>query len=441
MSLILILAGVFFSLLLSPKITFAGEDYNHRFNSAIAYTIGWLPEISFTSTVDYSIGSVVGYDTVNFYYSTEISSLTIENGVIRNHDVADRISAPPGSQIDILYYYENRTNKPVTVNEIFIPMSSTEDITTSFGNITTADPESNAVFIPDNGIIYRRGGYYGRYPINITVPPSEKGKVIVDSIYIKNPIEVVRVLKEVLDDQIKVEIEFKNVSNENFENLELIHTDKSIIFSIPSQKTKILRYSISKNYFFEDENGNINIGPAIIVNDSSITKCGIGNTDPIKILGMYTNDVFYSNLTGGISGGSLFVPTEGSFCITRIPYAIMIRDFLDGVIGDISDEEENSNGDNSGGSGNNGEEGNSSVNDNVLGENTSGNNDGSVDVVNYNHESLAVLPDTGKRVGTCILLFLVVDLYLWYSYFREKKKYGSKNKDTKICTRYSKDSA
>ena len=95
-------------------------------------------------------------------------------------------------------------------------------------------------------------------------------------------------------------------------------------------------------------------------------------------------------------------------------------------------------------------------NDNISGEGNGGNidNPASGDVLggmsgngnlentaNYNSENWVVLPDTGKRVGGSLAFFLVIDLCLWYSYFRRRKMYESKNENTKICTRCCKDSA
>lgn len=438
MSLILILAGVFFSLLSSPRTILAGEDYDHMFNNTIAYTIGEVPTSSPVGSIEYDVNTLFGESTTTFFNAHNISTLTTTNGVLRLPNIGDSISAPPGSRIDILYFYENKKSTTVNVKDILVPMSSTEEIVTSYSNITDAQTEFNAVFIPHNGVIFRRPGYYGRYPVGLTIPPAKRGSFVLGSIYVRNPIEVVSASKLLVDDDVNVKIELKNTSNDDLEDLELLHLDKSISFSIDSQGTKVLEYTIQKDLFSVDGNGELKMGTVFVKNKEECRKCGIGDVDPIKLLGMYTHSVFYSNLTGGISGGSFFIPKDGSFCITRIPYTMMIREFVEGDIDEIPN---GGNGENNGSNENNGGEGNSSVNDNVLGENTSGNNDGSVDVVNYNHESLAVLPDTGKRVGAGILLFLVVDLYLWYSYFREKKKYGSKNKDTKICTRYSKDSA
>lgn len=445
MSFIFILVAVLFSLLFSPKTILAGEDYDHMFNNTIAYTIGEVPTSSPVGNIEYDVSSLFGESTTAFFNAHNISTLTTTNGVLRVYDLGDRISAPPGSRIDILYFYENKKSTTVNVKDIFVPMSSTEEIITSYSNITDAEPEFNAVFIPHNGVIFRRPGYYGRYPVGLTIPPAKRGSFVLGSMYVRNPIEVVSASKLIVDDDVNIEIELKNTSNDSLEDLELLHLHKSIPFSIDAKGEKVLKYSLSKDLFDVDENGQLKMKTVFIKNKKACRKCGIGDVDPIKLLGMYTHSVFYSNLTGGISGGSFFIPKDGSFCITRIPYTMMIRDFADG---NISNEEEgNGVGDDSNENGENGNtsgEGNGGNIDNPASGDVLGGMSGNGNLentANYNSENLVVLPDTGKRVGGSLAFFLVVDLCLWYSYFRRKENHGSKNENTKVCTRCCKDSA
>lgn len=442
MSLILILIILFFSLIFTPKIVLAEEDYEHRFCNTIAYTIGELPTSSPVGTVEYDVTSIIGEKTTEFFYANEISTLTIVNGVVRLPNIGTHIAAPPGSRVDILYFYENKKSTTVNVNTIFVPMSSTEEISTSFSNITTAEPEFNAVFIPHNGLIFRRPGYYGRYPVGLTIPPSKKNRIVLGSIYVRNPIEVVNSFKKVTGEKVAFKIELKNTSNDNLEDLELLHMEKYLKFSIPPRESTVIEYELDSALFSNNINEELDLGTVNIKNNKEVKKCGIGDVDPIKLLGMYTHSVFYSNLTGGILGGSFFVPKpEGSFCITRIPYSMMIRDFKEESVGD-QEEEEDEDGENQedeiGGGNNNHDQDELTENEDILG---SSDNIISANMENISNISSPALPDTGKKSLVSILTLLVADLYLWYSYFRNRKKYGSKNEDTKICSRCSKDSS
>ena len=121
---------LFVFLLLNTPVSADGFDiiYNSSFNQyrqTTGLSYSYLPESkdAFQPSIFYDFSLVEGFNTEDVWGNYTLGSLTENSYWQRKPSLLSRVSGPPGTQIDLLYYYLNEAGHNIEVNKILLPFS------------------------------------------------------------------------------------------------------------------------------------------------------------------------------------------------------------------------------------------------------------------------------------------------------------------------------
>ena len=118
--------SVLFLFLFNPLIVFAddfniqGDSSSNWFFQATAFTVEEFPK---QEVVLYDETQTLGDNTSSVLNGKSIFSLTNMGYTRRIPGIADKVYGPPGTRVDVLYFYQNDTGHSVDIKEIAIPLS------------------------------------------------------------------------------------------------------------------------------------------------------------------------------------------------------------------------------------------------------------------------------------------------------------------------------
>ena len=316
----------FFLLLLSPvhgdDFTFNHDGLYNQFYQASSISIKELPIVSEgAGGIDYESSLVIGEESSDVILNHSISTLTDTGFKRRIPNIVDRVAGPPGTKIDIYYYFYNDTGHDVTVREVAIPFS--REISTLGDWTGILAPPVNSLELRELPFLYNsrsrnRAGKYQIYDIEELFESGEMGIIHLGSVEIKSPIIVKDILLKENENMVDIEVLIMNDTNTYLNNIIFEHGEYGEIITLSPDEEYLILYSLPKSE---------ELGFFKITNPIRKTVCTtLGNNlddwqflSGISLLG-YRED-------GGWVTGACVQPSVESFCISRISYS-MTSDIL-----------------------------------------------------------------------------------------------------------------
>lgn len=376
--LLLLLLFLFPSPMFADDFNIQGDSSSNTFFQATALTIGKLSE---QETVLFSEDEVFGQNTINTLNTQNIFTLSNMGYTRRIPNIVDRVYGPPGTRIDLLYFYQNSTGHSVSIKELAVPVSrsavSNGDLSKLL-NVSTQERNIGFVFSGNN---LTRGGKYLSYGGVGDIADGVGGGILLDSWYIQNPLIVELLEVNRVSNTIRIKAKVKNISEDEYlTNLDFKHKQYHETFELLPSQEKYLEYSL--------ENETNVLEPFTLTNPNVKERCAVlgGNyyqwyfTDSISVLARRENDKWI--------GGGYVQPAVESICIKRIGYMMK------------SDEIKLNSQD-------------------ILGVT----------------KNLVKLPQTNKYSYIVLLSFIVLDVFLWYAFLRRRDNYANQDSNTRLCSK------
>ena len=327
--------------------------------------------------------------------STGISGYTDFDFTRRIPMVADRIYGPPGTLVDIIYLFKNGTGHSVNISKVDLILSRNNK---ESGNITEV---LNISDFTEGNLLYKyshqnlmKSGIYKEYAGLKNIPTDTENGYVLETVSINNPLEVeqAKFLRN-SDKGIDITIYIRNTSNEYLNNLVFKYLSHEEKFDLGVGEEHIVKFSLLNP---KDELGNFSI-----YNPNIKEVCAVygspfytyTDTNAVGILAVRED---------AIVPGAVVQPARESICIKRIAYTMLYDNWIE----DSSAEDTEA----------------------VLGI--------EADTITEEKQSM-VLPKTGKQ-NLVVYILLVVDVVLWYSLNILRRKYESKNVDSRLRTKSGK---
>jgi len=360
-----------FIFLFYPSLVFAddfniqGDSGSNGFFQVTALTVEEFPE---QGKISFAQEELFGQNTTNILNTQSIFTLANMGYTRRIPNIADRVYGPPGTKIDLLYFYQNNTGHGVDIKEIVVPLSrsiiSNGDISKLL-NISAQERNMGFLF---SGNSLTRGGKYVSYDGLGDIANGEGGSVFLDRWYIQDPLLVELLEVEKILNRVNIKIKVKNITEDEYLiNLEFKHKQYQETFALSPSQEKYLEYSL-------ENQGDI-LESWTLTNPNVKERCAIlgGNyyqwyfTDSISVFAKRENNSWV--------GGGYVQPAVESMCVKRIGYVMK------------SDEIKLNSQD-------------------ILGVT----------------KDFVKLPQTNKSSYIVLLSFIVLDVFLWYAFLRRRKK-------------------
>ena len=357
----------------------------NQYYQAVAFGTEGYPEIE---DVQY-IRSDFMAESTSGILSTGISGYTDFDFTRRIPNVADRAYGPPGTLVDLIYLFRNNTGHDVNISKVNLILSRNNP---KLGNLTDV---LNISDFNTTDILYKysnqnmvKSGISKEYIGVGEVSNGVEGGYILESASIKDPliVEEAEYIKNE-DDSVDIHVYIRNTSNEYLNSLVFKYASHEEKFDLGAGDEHIVKFSLTSMpevlESFSIYNPNIKEVCAVYGNPYYTYN----DTNAISILA-YRED--------GVVPGAFVQPARESFCIKRIAYTMSYNIWTE-EFSEMENEES------------------------VLG------------LTDENTEEKKVLPKTGK-VTWVIVILLVVDAVLWYSWYI----YDSKNTNSGLRTKGSK---
>ena len=370
--------------LLFPSFVFA-DDFNiqgdsgpNEFFQATALTVENFPE---QGGISFDEDELLGQNTTNILNTQSIFTLASMGYTRRIPGIADKVYGPPGTRVDLLYFYQNNTGHSVNIMEIAVPLSRSVISNGDISKLINVSGEERNMSILFSGNNLSRGGKYMSYDGLGDIANGGGGGILLDSWYIQNPLTVELLKVERVSDMVTLQIKVKNITEDEYlTNLNFKHKEYQEIFDLMPSEEKHLEYSL--------ENRENILEPFTLANPNVKERCAVlgGNyyqwyaTDSISVFAKRENDKWV--------GGGYVQPAVESICVKRIGYEWKTEEIQ-------LDSQE------------------------VFGV----------------ADGLKKLPQTNSSSSLWLLPFVVLDVFLWYAFLRRKKKYEDKNCNTRLCSK------
>jgi hypothetical protein len=363
------------------------DNMDNQYYQTIAMGISNYPSLE---QILYNKNDVIGENTNNIVSLSKIEDLTVSSST-RTSGKMDAISAPPGTEVDFVYLYHNKTGQDVNISSISLLLSQNEKTS---GNLT------NILRLPDTlegSFSYRfaakdltRKGIYKTYLGRGLVSNFAEDEYILDRANINNPLLISNTnSKYNSNGELEVNITVKNESNENLLNLKLSYLGKEKVFNLAGNSEYSTSFTLQT---IPPELGNISLyNPNIKEECASNT---IGNWDYFNS----EKNILFASRDGYNISGLLLDANTKDFCVKRIAYT-MFSDIIQAPDKSNNDQEE-----------------------------VKGISD--IDIT----KNLTELPKTGQN-GNIIIPLLVGGVLLCYSICILRRNYESKTANTRVCTK------
>jgi hypothetical protein len=310
-------------LLFSPFNVYAdgfdisGDGALNEYYQATAFSISEYPANSnIENSISYDGNDLVGINTNLAIQEYLISSLTSLWYMKRVPNILDRVSGPPGTKIDILYFYLNDTGHLVDISKIVVPFSRNIPDMGNLNNLVEHldfTPVFSSIDVSFDNRVVRKEGVLKEYKGIGVVGTDANGLQILDTVVISDPIEVtdIQIFKngEILDIAIKI----RNKGNEKLNNISFEHNMFAKEFTLNAFEEILLEYTIP---YSED------LGSYKINNPNIKTECAIYGSNNYNWFGSNAVTVLAYREDGGWINGAHVQPSCESFCITRLPYTV-----------------------------------------------------------------------------------------------------------------------
>ena len=314
---------IFFFLLLSFSPIYA-DGFNGTGNTALnefyqttALTVSYFPKYNeYEDGITYDTEEAFGNSTDQALEEFSMNNLTSFWYARRIPNVLDRVSGPPGTVVDILYFYFNDTGHEVNISKLVFPfsrniadMGNLNNIVKHYGNA----PGYMSIDVKFDSYMLRKEGILKEYPGLGIVQPVVMGSLLLDSVQIVDPLEIVNFESIVGEEYIEISVLLKNVSKEKLDNILYEHKEFESTFSLLPSDEIHLEYSLG----YEED-----LGYFRITNPNTKTECSVYGSNYYNWLQPNAVTVLAFREDGGWINGAHVQPVYESFCITRLPYSI-----------------------------------------------------------------------------------------------------------------------
>jgi hypothetical protein len=315
---------LFIFLLLGSPVSADGFDliYNSSFNrykqtTGISYSYVPVSRSPSEPGIYYDTSLVEGVQTDDVWGNYGLEYLTENEYWQRKRKLLSKVSGPPGTQIDLIYYYLNNAGHIIDVSKVLLPFSRGDSTLGNWMDVVmgVTGASQRDISISWEQLVLSRKGVMKEYVGPGQIDYGVGGSLIMDSFVIKDPINIEKV--EILAEgrSIKVKVVLRNLKEEDLENVGISHGGFSSNYTVPAMDTVEIEYPLESN-----EWGDM----LTISNPNSTRECILhGNslsdwttTDAITALAFRED--------GGWVNGSYLKPEGEDFCITQIPYSVNI---------------------------------------------------------------------------------------------------------------------
>jgi len=320
-----ILVSLFLLISSAPFFNAHADDFNiigdsnfNLYKQTISISRGAIvPLIQDSFQIDYDSNLIAGITTQEILESVSIEDLTEMNYWKRIPDIADSVNGPPGTPIDIVYHFSNKAGHSVDVSKVVIPFSKENPEEGNWLNVTLVNdplPVQRGISMLWDNRNLTKSGLLKEYIGPGVLEDAQEDSYVLDTLVISNPIQVVDIQSEEVEDGVKMLVTIENIGNEILENIHFEHLtfSQNLIIS-PSQKIDI-------EYILEEVE---DLGQFQIENPNEQTECVIYGIQKYQWVQTKGITVLAFREDGGWVNGSYVIPEQESFCISRIPYTMI----------------------------------------------------------------------------------------------------------------------
>lgn len=366
----------FSSPIFADDFSIQGDSASNEFFQATALSVEKFPE---QGEISYDESQLLGQNTTNILNTQSVFTLANMGYTRRIPNVVDKVYGPPGTRVDLLYFYQNSTGHSVNIKEIAIPLSRSIVSNGDISRLLDVKGEDRSMGFLFSGNNLSRNGKYVSYEGIGNIQSGVGGGILLDSWYIQNPLTVELLKAEQVSDMVNLRVKVKNITEDEYlTNLNFKHKEYQELFTLMPSEERYLEYSLKSDKDI--------LEPFSLANPNVKERCAVlgGNyyqwyfTDSISVFAKRENNIWV--------GGGYVQPAIESICVKRIEYELKSKEIqLD-----------------------------------------------SQEVLSVT-DSIKKLPQTNKSSFFSLLPFVVLDVFLWYAFLRRKKKYENKNCNTRLC--------
>jgi hypothetical protein len=351
----------------------------------------------------------IGLHNDPFLDTYSLDTLVNTGGHRRIRGEIDRVTVVPGDLVDLIYLY--RSTEEILLEKIRFSVSRNTSTSGDLSKILKIDELSNDIVISKWGNVdLYKEGIGKQYVLNRNLLAGEEGRILLGTYEVIQPIQISswELIPNVEKQEVNLKVVVKNVTQEYLNNVEYEHCGHLSVRDFLPEEEYIYSYELEKSITEgEDfELGNINISDPNTKTESSVYGS--------RYYQYFLSDAIpvYAYFNGGWFSGAYVQPEGSSFSVQRLPYSFVSEDITYTYVEDVDNGVDNGEG---------------SHEKKILG------------IQQSILENIKELPKTYISNNRIILSLLVVDIYLWYSFLKKRRNYESKNKDTRICSKSSKD--
>ncbi len=320
----MLLVLFFLFLLISPvsadDFNMYGDSRYSDYKHTTAITQGYLPgSIDEADSFIYYYSLIEGQGTQAVLDNESMDTLTDTDYKRRIPGKVDRVSGPPGTQVDYIYKYFNFAGHSVDVSKVVAPFSKEDPDLGNWLNIVTMDtslPVQRSISIHFDFRWIVKTALFKEYIGPGVLEDGQEGFLVLDTLTISNPIKIERIEVEEIsgvNKGVEVSVIIKNISEETLENMVFEHHTYNLEFTISPFEEMSIEYILQD---FEE------LGYFKIHNPNTKEECTIsGNPQYQWFWGGGVTVIGYRE-DGGWIHGSTVQPEGDCFCISRIPYTM-----------------------------------------------------------------------------------------------------------------------
>lgn len=174
----------------------SGDSDLNKYYDALGYSIGNIPENKeCPGCIEYNSEDLVGENTdyvLNNVDITDITSKDPKYGLIRTLNVMDRVSIPPDSKIDFIYWAQNEDSNDINVSEIKMFLSRYDPSKGNLLNLLNMSGTYEELALKYMVWNYPRHGYLKSYDgLGIVSANTILNPLILDSALVKRSLDFI----------------------------------------------------------------------------------------------------------------------------------------------------------------------------------------------------------------------------------------------------------
>lgn len=322
------------SIVLADDFNIDGDSRYCELKHTTAISLGFLPE-----TKDGPLGllydheQLEGGETQVVLSSENVSTLSDRNYLVRIPDAVANVSGPPGTQVDVLYMFRNEAGHSVEVSKVVIPFTQQDHSLGNWLNVASTEtglPEERSIHVYFDFRWVIKNGLLKEYVGPGVLEDLDEGFLILDTLEIENPINIVQVGVEDVEEnsnEVRIFVEIENLREEVLNNISFEHREFNTEFTMQAYETVSMEYVLEVTSSDTQSNssnsvGILDVGYFKIHNPNVNTQCSVyGNAHNKWFQGGGVTVTAFREDGGWVNGG-IVQPEGNTFCISRIPYTM-----------------------------------------------------------------------------------------------------------------------